>query len=251
LALQLPYNCRVLTLALDTSSPAGSIAILRDDELLALVSTRTEEAFSSRIFRQLDFLLNEVSVALDQFDLFAVVSGPGSFTGVRVGLTATKAWAEVFGKPVVAVSALEALAVQSGVESGAVFPVLDARRGQVYFGEYQSVSAGGFALVGEEFSATPEDFFSAIGSRPHEFGKIRVVTPNSRLISAAIARDTAIPELASKISIHHVSNILAPQAGRLAYRKAQAGQFDDSLLLDANYIRRPDAEVNWKGFHDS
>jgi tRNA threonylcarbamoyladenosine biosynthesis protein TsaB len=103
----------VLTLALDTSSPAGSLAVLRDERVIGTVSTWTDEIYSSRMFRHLDFLLGELSLGLQAFDLFAVAAGPGSFTGLRVGLAAAKGWSEVFRKPIAAVSALEAIAAQS------------------------------------------------------------------------------------------------------------------------------------------
>ena len=103
----------VLILSLDTSSPAGSLAILRDDLTLGVISTRAEENYSSRIFRHLEFLLSDLTLKLADFDLFAVSAGPGSFTGLRVGLTAAKGWAEVYRKPVVGVSALEAVAFQA------------------------------------------------------------------------------------------------------------------------------------------
>ena len=94
----------MLILALDTSSPAGSLAILRDEKVIGVVSTWAEETYSARMFRHLDFLLRELSLDLKQFELFAVAAGPGSFTGLRVGLTAVKGWAEVYKKPAVGVS---------------------------------------------------------------------------------------------------------------------------------------------------
>ena len=74
----------VLTLSLDTSSRAGSVAILRENTLLGVVSTFGDEAYSSRIFRQIEFLLAELKLRLDQFELFAVAAGPGSFIGTAV-----------------------------------------------------------------------------------------------------------------------------------------------------------------------
>ena len=100
-------------LALDTSSPAGSLAVLRDGKVVGVVSTWVDEIYSSRMFRHLDFILRELAIGLDQFDVFAVAAGPGSFTGLRVGLAAVKGWAEVYGKPIAAVSALEAVAAQA------------------------------------------------------------------------------------------------------------------------------------------
>ncbi len=118
-----PIIGHVLTLALDTSSPAGSLAVLRDEKVIGTVSTWTDEIYSSRMFRHLDFLLKDLSLRLEEFDLFAVAAGPGSFTGLRVGLAAVKGWAEVYGKPIAAVSGLEAIAAQSHSRSYWVVPV--------------------------------------------------------------------------------------------------------------------------------
>jgi hypothetical protein len=90
-----PIIVSVLILALDTATPAGSLAVLRDEVVLGTISTWTGETYCSRMFRQLEFLLGELSLGLEKFDLFAVASGPGSFTGLRVGLAAVKGWAEV------------------------------------------------------------------------------------------------------------------------------------------------------------
>ena len=127
----------VLVLALDTSSPSGSLAVLRDEKVVGVVSTTTGEVYSSRMFRELDFLLGELSLRMEEFELFAVAAGPGSFTGLRVGLAAVKGWAEVYRKPIAAVSALAAVAVQAHSNAGLIVPVLDARRGQLYFGLYR------------------------------------------------------------------------------------------------------------------
>src|ERR1700690_3810471 len=110
------------------------------------------------MFRELEFLLGELALKMDQIELFAVAAGPGSFTGLRVGLAAVKGWAEVYGKPIAAVSALEAVAVQARSSAGLIVPVLDARRGQVYFGIYRRVASGAgspLALDGEEYVMTP------------------------------------------------------------------------------------------------
>ncbi len=91
--------------------------MLRDERVIGTVSTWTDEIYSSRMFRHLEFLLQELSLGLGEFDLFAVAAGPGSFTGLRVGLAAVKGWAEVYRKPIAAVSALEAVAAQSHSQS--------------------------------------------------------------------------------------------------------------------------------------
>src|SRR6201998_2058933 len=132
----------VLVLALDTSSPSGSLAVLRGAKVVGVVSTATGEVYSSRMFRELEFLLGELSLHMEEFELFAVAAGPGSFTGLRVGLAAVKGWAEVDQKPIAAVSALEAVAVQARSNAALIIPVLDARRGQLYFGLYRRAEGG-------------------------------------------------------------------------------------------------------------
>jgi len=241
----------VLILSLDTSSPAGSVAILRDDLTLGVISTRAEENYSSRIFRHLEFLLSDLTLNLADFDLFAVSAGPGSFTGLRVGLTAAKGWAEVYRKPVVGVSALEAVAFQARSRA-VLIPALDARRGQIYFGVYRTAAAG-LALDGEEFVVTPEEFAERLGALAHigdgihggnAVGGFSIVTPDAPVV-AVVSRLTS-NLAASFAGLEIVSSVLAPSIGRIAHARALRGQVSDALTLDANYVRRTDAEMRWK-----
>jgi tRNA threonylcarbamoyladenosine biosynthesis protein TsaB len=243
----------VLTLALDTSSPAGSLAVLRDERVIGTVSTWTDEIYSSRMFRHLEFLLKDLSLGLQEIDLFAVAAGPGSFTGLRVGLAAVKGWAEVYRKPIAAVSGLEAVAAQSHSSSYWVVPVLDAHRGQVYFGMYRRVgerSENGLALEGEECVMTPEEFFESLHTRGGATD-CTIVTPVSALVSAAESRYETAHARGAQIRVDEVSAILAPHVGRLGYIRAQRGEVVDSLTLDANYVRRTDAELHWKAPKES
>jgi tRNA threonylcarbamoyladenosine biosynthesis protein TsaB len=229
----------VLILSLDTSSPSGSVAVLRDQALIGVISTRGEENYSSRMFRHLEFLLNDLSLKLAQFDLFAVSAGPGSFTGLRVGLTAAKGWAEVYKKPVAGVSALQAVAIQSSAKTSVVVPVLDARRGQVYFGVYRRTAAG-LALDGDEFVVTPAEFAAKLHENAKD-GVLTIATPDAEVISLLAPHfqtDSAVIEI--------VSGVLAPYIGRISYERALRGEVTDSLALDANYVRRTDAEMQWK-----
>src|SRR5258708_1390054 len=103
----------MLILAVDTSTRTGSAAFLRDSEVLAEVSGYEETPYSTRLFRDVALLQDRAKFRLDQIDVFAVAAGPGSFSGLRVGLTAVKAWAEVHAKPIAAISGLEAIAAES------------------------------------------------------------------------------------------------------------------------------------------
>ena len=249
LAPGLPYNgSPLITLAVDTTTPGGSTAVLREERVIGSVSTWTEETYSSRMFRQVEFLLEELGLGLDQVDLFAVASGPGSFTGLRVGLAAIKAWAEVYGKPVAGVSALEAIAEGSRSASPLLVPVFDARRGEVYFGVYQregDVAAAKLVLQGEHSVMTPVDFVNEMRVLA---GKetLMIVTPTPEALSAALGTLDADGNGGAAIRVEVVANILAPAVGLLAVRRARAGITGDSLTLEANYVRRTDAELKWK-----
>jgi tRNA threonylcarbamoyladenosine biosynthesis protein TsaB len=239
-----PRNCpiipSVLILAIDTSSPAGSLAVLRDEAVIGVVATLAEENYSSRMFRHLDFLLRDLSLSLDEFDVIAIATGPGSFTGLRVGLTAAKAWAEVHGKPIAAVSGLEAVAAQARSIAPVLVPVLDARRGEVYFGFYRNAPSG-LVLEGEARAATPEEFRESLKILGRDRGFCVVATVPD-LLSGVLSHfesGFAEPEI--------VSQFLAPTIGRLGFQRAARGDLADSLTLEANYLRRSDAELNLKG----
>jgi tRNA threonylcarbamoyladenosine biosynthesis protein TsaB len=249
LATRLPYNGAVLILALDTSSPAGSVAVLRDGKVIGVVSTWVDEIYSSRMFRHLDFLLRELALSLDQFDVFAVAAGPGSFTGLRVGLAAVKGWAEVYGQPVAAVSALEAVAVQGHSAGPFLVPVLDARRSQVYYGFYDvayDAEHRSLKLDGEECVASPAEFLEALRSRG--ISQPIVVSPVPELVASMLVGVEPGSEPHQRIRVETVSATLAPVIGQLGFVQAQRGELVDALSLNANYVRRSDAELHWKEF---
>jgi len=250
-----PRNCpilvHVLTLALDTSSLVGSLAVLRDHTLLGVISTSSDENYSSRMFRHLEFLLRDLALNFADFDLFSVAAGPGSFTGLRVGLTAAKAWSEVYRKPVVGVSALEAVAAQSFPLDPSrpefVIPILDARRSQLYCAFYLRTGSQ-LKLDGAEVVLSPDELFAEIQKRCAN-SKAVIATSDPQLISAALSRfeNSASSPSALSIILQTVSGVLAPSIGKLAIASAQRGQFSNALTLDANYVRRSDAELQLKG----
>lgn len=230
-------------LAVDTSTPSGSLGALEDGRVLGLVATEVEETYSSRLFRQLEFLLRELAMEVGQFDLYAVVAGPGSFTGLRVGLTAVKGWAEVHGKPIAAVSGLEAVAAQAGGESGWIAAVMDARRGQIYGGLYrrEEMRGGGLVREGDEVVMTAGEFLAEFAGRTGGATPV-LATPTPGVLGGALEASAW-----RGARVEQVSPILAPMVGRLGWQRAQRGETVDALMLDANYIRRSDAELLWKG----
>jgi tRNA threonylcarbamoyladenosine biosynthesis protein TsaB len=238
----------MLILAVDTSTRTGSAAFLRDLEVLAEVSGYEETPYSARLFRDIEALQAIASLRLDQVDVFAAGAGPGSFTGLRVGLTAVKAWAEVHSKPIVPVSGLEAIAAQSLAGGSSktsappfIAPFLDARRGQVFGAIYRRISGAGagLSLASDESILSLDEFLELV--RQKVAAGVDLVSPTPDVLPAARLKES-LPDA----RITQVSAALAPAIGRLAFQRAQCGETIDALRLDANYVRRSDAESAWK-----
>ncbi len=236
----------MLILALDTSSPLGSLALLRDATLLAQRVTSSQDLYSAGLLRDTKELLDSARISLSGIDLFAVDAGPGSFTGLRVGLTTVKAWAEVWRRPVAAVSGLEAMAAQvsqPGAPGSLLASVMDARRGQIFGAVFRrrEGDSGGLDRIGEDILATADEFLQFLRAQ---------LGDGLGLAIACISPDVIVPALERQglgnCRIEVVSGVLAPSIGQLGYAKAIRGDVVDALHLDANYIRRSDAEMNWK-----
>jgi tRNA threonylcarbamoyladenosine biosynthesis protein TsaB len=229
-------------LAVDTSTRCGSLAILHDARVMVQVSSQEDTLYSERLFRDLARLQTMSQFQLKEIDLFAVSTGPGSFTGLRIGLTAVKAWAELYQKPVAGVSGLLAVAAQSKANTGAVAPFLDARRGQIYGAIYQRSPGNHVAwqLLGEEAVLSAEEFLTRVKG---ELGKElpTLVSPTPEVLDPAL-QAAMLPGS----QIESVSEILAPVVGTLGFQQARHGELQNALTLDANYIRRSDAELFWK-----
>jgi tRNA threonylcarbamoyladenosine biosynthesis protein TsaB len=205
---------RPLVLAIDTTGKHGSIALVRGVETIAERRVHSPDGFAHVIFGRLENLLREPGIALREIDLFAAASGPGSFTGVRVGLACIKGLAEALGKPAAGVSNLRAIASFGTAEFRA--PLLDAHRGEVYGAVYDPAGA----IVQRE---TVGKFEGWLASLP---AGAEILSPDY---------------VSSQVEIVRTPRELAAAIARIAPSEAA-----DPAALDANYIRRSDAELFWK-----
>src|SRR5436305_13153346 len=139
----------VIVLAIDTCDSRGSVAVLRDATVLNVLAHESEEDYSSWLLPAVGECLKACGLRMEGADAYVAAAGPGSFTGVRVGLTAVKAWAEVYGKPIVAVSRLRALAMEASGGAALVAAFANAQRGQVFGASYQREGTGVARLGGE------------------------------------------------------------------------------------------------------
>lgn len=220
----------MLILSVDTSGRSGSVALCSGDAAsFEVLELRTLEggAYSARLMPCIAELLVHSNLTKSQLDGLVVVEGPGSFTGLRVGLSTVKALCEVLRKPLAAVSMLEALAVTYGHDGEAVTAILDAGRGEIYVGEFQ-VDKQEARLVRESMPKLAE-----FVAHPPATGA-RVVTPFPKIAEALTA---------ARIDSDLVQPLQADAIGRIGIGKLSTGDVADPATLDANYIRRSDADL--------
>lgn len=153
---------RMRILAVDTSSEWGSVCIAEGGTILGEIRLRRSVQHSDRLFRSVDFLLKSVPFGLADIDLFVAARGPGSFTGLRIGLAAMEAFAAAQGKRGAGISTLEALAWKCGITERWIAPVIDARRGEVYGAVYCLDSYGALVEVRPPAVMSPDRWFASL-----------------------------------------------------------------------------------------
>ena len=194
-------------LAIDTTSERGSIAITEGEQVTAEIALHSTDGFAQVLFGEIENLLAGNGLRLAEIDGFASASGPGTFTGVRVGLTAVKGLAEGMSRKVVAVSNLKAMAYFGTRDLRA--PWMDARRGDIYGAVYNA----GLEIIQDE---------------------------------AVMKYDAWLAALPADVEILSEPRLLAGAIGTIAAREFAAGRAVDPAVVDANYVRRSDAEMQWK-----
>lgn len=227
-------STRMLILGLDTSGKSGGVTLAEGDHSRFHVIASSPIAggtFSAQLVPTLASLLTAQGYAVGDLEGFAVASGPGSFTGLRVGLSAVKGLAEILHKPIATMSLLEALTFGGG-RTGKIGAALDAGRSEVFYGLYV-VNDGSATSVYEKLLSGAE-----FQERAREDG-----------LELLLTSDASVAELAS---IAGANTELVERPGsemiaRIGLRKLLQGQTVSVESLDANYLRRSDAEIFFKG----
>ncbi|MBI4196920.1 MAG: tRNA (adenosine(37)-N6)-threonylcarbamoyltransferase complex dimerization subunit type 1 TsaB [Deltaproteobacteria bacterium] len=161
----------VKILAVDTSTLTGSVALLFEEEkqlkTIGEITLSVSVVHSERLLPAIQRLLEEAGASLAEIDLFGVAHGPGSFTGLRIGMATVQGLSLSTGKPAVGVSSLETLAMNAVLHDGLVVPMFDARRGEVYSAVYKANGARprGLESVEPEVAVSPEKFLELLSLR--------------------------------------------------------------------------------------
>src|SRR6266478_1287772 len=222
----------VIVLALDTCDARGSVSVLRDAAVLKVVVHESQEDYSTWLLPAVRECLAGAGLRMEDVEAYAAAAGPGSFTGVRVGLTSVKAWAEVYGKRIAAVSRLEALAAEASEGTAWVAAFFNAQRGQVFGAVYQR-NGKGLARLGDEMVIAPEKFVEAAAEAARG-EQISWVSMDPECVTTEAAWKAR--EMRGE-RIERVSTVRAPMIGRIGLAALAEGRFTDVLALDANYVR--------------
>lgn len=230
----------MLILAIDSATPVAGVALLNGEKLIKEEFSDYKKNHSETLMVMIDRVLKECECTVRQVDAFAVTIGPGSFTGLRIGLAAVKGLSMATGKPVTGVSTLDALAHNLWGSDALVCPLLDARKQEVYCGFYDVTGVVPNALSGI-MACSPADFIAKVQEVAREKKKDRIILlgdgyyPYARFFQQELGNRLQIPP-------PHLMLPRAAALGSLGLAKARKGEFEDTFKLRPVYIRLSEAE---------
>lgn len=220
-------------LAIDTSSFPASVAIADDEILLGEYVIRNQRKHSQNIMMMTERLFDDLGMDISDIDVFAVTSGPGSFTGLRIGISSVRAFAQAMNKPVAAVNTLEALAYNFSLSDAVIVPMLDARRDEVFTAAYrfkdglaEEITPPCVMTIGEicETYKAGNVIFTGDGAIIHK----------DELESFTLAPLNSAETRASSLAL-------------AAYKKAEKNELCDYNHVSPLYLRKSQAEREYEG----
>ena len=219
-------------LVIDTSGPVCGVAVMENEKVLCEITAQNRNTHSANLMTMAETALHSAGKTIAEMDAIAAVTGPGSFTGVRIGVATVKGLAHGAGIPCIPVDALEALSVSAGFFDGVICPIQDARAGQVYGAAFRD----GKRLTGDAPMKLEEylDQIAALGDRFLFLGD-----------GVQVHREKIREALGEKafFAPPHLTYLRPSAAGWIAM---QNGEKTDYLNLQATYLRPPNAQKNRK-----
>jgi tRNA threonylcarbamoyladenosine biosynthesis protein TsaB len=228
----------VLILAVDSSTPVAGVALVEDHRVLNESFINYGKTHSETLLPTIDRIMRECDCKAADLDALAVTVGPGSFTGLRIGMATVKGMAMAVNKPVVALSTLDTLAANVWASEALIGALLDARKNELYYGFYRSGDQGPEALL-KDMIGSPQDMVSQ-ARQLLETGQRLILLGDGYYRYSAYFEEEFKEEL--KAMPGHLSLPRAAAAGILAVNKARMGVFEDPYRLRPVYIRLSEAE---------
>jgi tRNA threonylcarbamoyladenosine biosynthesis protein TsaB len=224
-------------LAVDSSSMTGSVAILEDDRLIAECALSLQRTHSERLMPAIDWLFSQSGLSVDQIDLFAASTGPGSFTGLRIGLGTVKGLAFALHKPAIGVSTLMGLAAGVSAWNGSLITLMDARHDHVFVAGFHLAGDGRMPeYTAKEAYCPVSDLHNALGGlkQPFLFVGDGAITYQEQI-------RTSFPE--SGFGNRAAAAVRAGDIGRVALWRWSNDLETDPEQLTPNYLRLSEAEI--------
>ena len=220
-------------LAIETSCDICSVSLLEDDLLILELKEDAVKNHSESLMPLIDRLFKETDTSLDDIDLFAVDNGPGSFTGIRIGLSTIKAFCDVTKKPCISVSSLEALAYTVDTESANICSIIDAKHENVY--------AAFFEKNGKKLKKINNFIFKKIDDLLLDLGSLK----NLKFFvgnCGILYKDMIQSYLKNDIFFEDDTLVSSKYIGIAAFEKYKSGEIISSKKLTALYLKKSSAE---------
>ncbi|WP_026882180.1 tRNA (adenosine(37)-N6)-threonylcarbamoyltransferase complex dimerization subunit type 1 TsaB [Clostridium akagii] len=225
-------------LSIDTATQAASCAVIEDDKLLGEITYNYKKQHSVILMTIIDTLLKNVNTSIDDIDGFVVSKGPGSFTGLRIGMSTIKGLSQGTNKPFVGISSLDALAYNLAYTDGIICPILNALRGNVYTALYV-FNGVRFEKLTEYLLISIDELFALI----KEYNKpVTFIGDGISIFKENIENSL----LDVKLAPTHLNIARAAALGELGLKKLLKGDFDDLFTSAPTYIRKSQAEREYE-----
>jgi len=228
----------MLVLGIDTSSVVASIAIATEDKILGEFTINHPKTHSQKLMPMVDQLLKNLELTVKDLDLIAITVGPGSFTGVRIGISIAKGFAQAYNIPVVEISGVEGLAYNIQHFGGVICPIMDARRNQVYSGVYKW-NDGNLDEVVKEDAYNLDVMIEILKEKTEGYHDKRVIFVGD---GVAVHKEVIAEKLGSKAVFANAANVLQRGSSVAllgSQNREKAKSYDD---VHANYLRKSQAE---------
>lgn len=223
----------MLILGIDTSSPKGSIAVTLKNKVISETTVSVQTSYSKKLFPLIDSTLQKNNIVLSQILAFAVSAGPGSFTGLRLGVSAALGFSLSLEKPVIPIETLSAMAHTIPYTEFLICPIIDARKGELYTAFFKYGKDKKVRRIENDRVIRPEILINEINQPTIFFGT------GVDVYGGILRRELKDKAIFSDCFL----NSIAASAAKLAYMKIQKGGHEDFAQLKLKYVRRSEAEI--------
>jgi tRNA threonylcarbamoyladenosine biosynthesis protein TsaB len=227
-------------LGIDTATSCGSIGVIDDDRVVSDYLLKSSVTHSERLLGSIEFVLKEARCALEDLDGWAISLGPGSFTGLRIGVSTVKGLAFATQKPVTGVPTLDALACQISPTPYLICPILDARKGEVYAAFYRYEKGDALNRISPYRAIRPEELVKEIVEKTIFIGD--GVRTYGDFLRDILPIHAAFPS--SPLHLLHGSIV-----AKLGVELLRKGESLDLPTFTPIYVRRSEAEIKWEEKH--